>query len=120
MLIHLGNPGYNEHALSTERQAVAVELLTTSDRCPSEFPLLIKIYNGSSKTLNEIEWHIAAYRPGYSTDLSQSGFRKYSSDKIIQRGDWFEFCYGYPKIPSDINPKTLIYKVQYTSPYLAR
>jgi hypothetical protein len=57
-------------------------------------PVLIKIYNGSERTVKFIEAHVGVYRKGYSSDLASYDSR-FKTDKIISPNENSSYCFEY-------------------------
>jgi hypothetical protein len=107
-----------------EREAVSITATYDIARCSPEYPLLISIGNGSSKTIEAISFGIEGHRTGYSAPLYDSGYAGYSSDRIITRGSSWVTCwslprqvYGVSEQSVDLNPpNTLIWSAKNQSP----
>lgn len=85
--------------------------------CSSEYPLLVEITNGSSGVVTWVSFNIEGHREGYSTPLYKSGFRGYSSDKIISSGYIGSNCWRLPPVYSGRSieshpPENLIWKIE--------
>ena len=87
----------DQRAEREKEQVVITITPTLGEGCDAEFPLLITVRNTTSKTLNSAAWHMAAYRPGYSSNLIE-GYERYESDKILQPKETFTACYRLPPI----------------------
>ena len=77
--------------------------------CSSEKPIRVTISNSSDKTLQEIEWSIAAFVPGRSTDIMeyQSPYR--SPYIYVEPGKAITLCYITPALREPQDPTQLRY-----------
>ena len=50
---------------------VSVSVSYNLNGCDNAHPLMVTITNGADKTLEKIEWQIAAYVPGRSTNIAK-------------------------------------------------
>jgi c-di-AMP phosphodiesterase-like protein len=88
-----GEEREKERARYVAKVTVAVNY--NSKECEKDFPLAIIITNGSQRTINDVEWTIGVFRPGYSSNLA--GYENdYSSDKILAPGERWRACYRLP------------------------
>ena len=78
-----------------DKVLLSVDYSTTN--CDAQHPLTVTIRNTSSRTLTDVSWDVEAYRPGYSTNLSDSHLGYYKSDRILASGQSYTMCYGLPK-----------------------
>lgn len=66
--------------------------------CSLEYPLLVEIKNGTDDVLTWVSFNVEGRREGYSATLYDSGYRKYSSDRIIASGHVDTDCWSLPKV----------------------
>jgi hypothetical protein len=81
-----------------ERDAVTVVVKFDTTKCGPSHPLFVTIRNNGSKVVSKVTWRFAAYRPGFSSDLTEYGYSEPSSDKILAGGESYTACYPDPKI----------------------
>jgi len=103
-------------AENRERQkqidAVTVAVSFSQGSCTSEFPIFVKIKNGSRSVVEKVSWNLSAHKNGYSSnviDYGNSGrySTPYSSDKILNSGQSFSVCYRVPTLSGKLDPKAL-------------
>ena len=98
----LGFSLYNEHQRREDylelRSSVIVSVVPDLDRCTEGYPLLMSIKNQSRETVTKVDWNVAAHVPGYSSNLVDILYDRYSSDKIMQPQQQVSFCYAVPKL----------------------
>ena len=95
-------------------EAVSITISYDTKHCPEEYPLLTIISNDSKKIVEKVSWSISAYKPGYSNDLVRNhSFSQppYSSDKILNQGQWFSSCYKVPSLEGSFPAKELNWSV---------
>ncbi len=91
-------------------EQVVVTVVYDEEKCSRDYPLAVFIRNTSNKTVTKVEWHLNAYRPGFSSNLA--GYESYSSDKILKPGESWSVCY---RLPEDLLKKGLdLSKLKYT------
>lgn len=93
----------------SEEDKVTIQISFAPASCGEGYPLNIGFINGSSKTVNEINWSIEGYLPGYSENALEYSSEK--SDKILKPGEQFFLCYKVPNIKRlGVTPSQLTYK----------
>lgn len=113
---------YTLYSQKVERQnedQVEIMISYGSDKCAKNLPISVSIRNNSPKTVNRVEWRLAAYQPGYSTNLINSTNR-FESDKILKPKESVDLCYSVPSFNKKCNPSELEYKVDYKMVYFAK
>jgi hypothetical protein len=106
------------------RAAVTVTVTHNIERCSPEYPLFIRIQNGSEDTVEKVSFGIEGNRAGYSDPLYDSGYQGYSSDKIIASGEGWANCWTLPRTAYGTSeqrlalylPETLVWTVKNSSP----
>lgn len=122
---------YNDHlaqkAREQKREAVKLTVARNPAACSEKFPLLVTIRNGSDDTVNKISFSVQGFRPGHSDPIYDSGFRNYSTDKIIRQGELSYACWAIPAVSYKISeeqaaafpPETLIWSISGAYPDFA-
>jgi hypothetical protein len=98
------------------RHLANLELRLSYDpqRCPADRPLAIDLTNSSSAVLTELQWQVAAYRPGDSVDLAQGLYEapRYSGPGDLQPGASWQHCMPLPSLRSGYRPSSLEFRAQ--------
>ncbi len=66
--------------------------------CRLEYPLLVEIKNGTDDVLTWVSFNVEGRREGYSATLYDSGYSRYSSDRIIASGHVDTSCWSLPQV----------------------
>ena len=114
-LLALGGLGFYVYSWLDEKakNSVTISVEYNSVQCSEEFPLLIVIENSSDRVVSKIEWDIGVFKKGHSTDLSSSGFRQYSSDKILSPSESLKLCYSNPNLKkTSLNLSVFEYRIK--------
>lgn len=89
---------YQDWAKEKEIEKVAVIIKYLPEKCKEPYPLQIIIDNSSDRVVTKVEWNIAVNKPGFSTDISQSGYHEYSQDKILKPKEGWGICARIPEL----------------------
>ncbi len=84
------------------------------DRCPADRPLALALKNGSDAALLELQWQIAAYRPGDSVNLAERLYEapRYSGPgELLPGADW-QTCLPLPTLRSGYRASTLEFRAE--------
>jgi hypothetical protein len=106
------------------RAAVTVTVAHDLEQCSPEYPLFVRINNGSENTVEKVSFGVDGNRAGYSDPIYESDYQGYSSDKIIARGDSWSTCWTLPRTAYGTSeqmlalhlPETLVWTVKNISP----
>lgn len=84
------------------------------DSCPADRPLALNLKNASEAVLVELQWQIAAYRPGDSTNLAERLFEtpRYSGPGDLQPGAEWQTCLPLPPLRSGYRASTLAFRAE--------
>ena len=84
------------------------------DSCPADRPLALNLKNASEAVLVELQWQIAAYRPGDSTNLAERLFEtpRYSGPGDLQPGAEWQNCLPLPPLRSGYRASTLEFRAE--------
>ncbi|WP_345989883.1 hypothetical protein WCX18_04155 [Sulfurimonas sp. HSL1-2] len=104
---------YQDWTKEKEIEKVAVIIKFSPDECKEPYPLHIIIGNASDSVVTKVEWDIAVFKPGFSTDISQSGYHEYSEDKILKPKEGWGICARVPELTTKVkNLSSLEYLVK--------
>jgi hypothetical protein len=84
------------------------------DSCPADRPLALTLKNRSDAALLELQWQIAAYRPGDSVNLAERLFEtpRYSGPgELLPGADW-QTCLPLPTLRSGYRASTLEFRAE--------
>ena len=92
-----------------ERKAAMVEGTITYDteRCSSDYPLFIGMVNGSDDTVERVSFGVEGRREGFSDPLFNSGYRSYSTDRILASGEGWGNCWTLPAQAYGVSKQTI-------------
>jgi hypothetical protein len=84
------------------------------DHCPADRPLAITLRNASPAPLMELNWQVAAYRPGDSVNLVENRYDtpRYSGPGDLQPGASWEHCLPLPILRSGYRASTLEFRAE--------
>lgn len=97
-------------------EQVVVTVVYDEEKCSKDYPLVVYIHNRSNQIVTKVGWDLHAYRPGFSSNLSEYP-NNYSSDKILKPGEsWFS-CYRLPEklVKQSLDLSKLKYTIEYKS-----
>ena len=66
--------------------------------CDAIYPLSVILKNNSKERIGRVNFHVAAYEPGRSTDLVPAGSGDYVSDFIIPANGTMPMCWETPSL----------------------
>jgi hypothetical protein len=104
---------YTDNKASEEfrkkQQAVSMWAFYNEEKCSKDFPILVRINNGYTKTLLEVSFSLSGYREGYSRPVYEAGYLV--SDRIVAPQQMQETCWSLPRLntgevgssPSELN-----------------
>jgi len=84
------------------------------DSCPGDRPLALNLKNDSEAALRELQWQIAAYRPGDRTNLAERLYEtpRYSGPGDLQPGAEWQTCLPLPTLRSGYRASTLKFRAE--------
>lgn len=84
------------------------------EHCPNNTPLHVQLRNNTDKSLKDLKWRIAAYRPGESTNLIETLFTEahYSSASPLVSGAFWETCLPLPSLRAGYRASTLDFRIE--------
>lgn len=93
--------------------------------CKEEYPLYVRFYNRSVRTVGGINFALLARHQSRSTNLitsgywtTKNGYRKntgWYSDKIINRFEEASMCFKLPTLSENTNPGQLVWEIEITN-----
>ena len=86
----------------------------TPERCPADRPLALTLKNRSDAALLELQWQIAAYRPGDSVNLAERLYETphYSGPGELLSGEGWQTCLPVPTLRSGYRASTLEFRAE--------
>jgi hypothetical protein len=84
------------------------------DSCPADRPLALTLKNRSDAALLELQWQIAAYRPGDSVNLAERLYetpRYGGPGELLAGADW-QTCLPLPTLRSGYRASTLEFRAE--------
>lgn len=84
-------------------------------QCPADMPLSVQLSNNTQKSLKDLQWRIAAYRPGENINLVETTFTqaRYSSSSPLVAGAQWQSCLPVPSLRAGYRPSTLEFRVEH-------
>ena len=82
-------------------------------QCSIDTPLYVHLSNNTDKSLKDLQWRIAAYRPGENINLVETLFTeaRYSSSSPLVAGAQWQTCLPTPSLRAGYRASTLQYRV---------
>lgn len=82
--------------------------------CPADRPLALTLKNASPKPLLELQWEMAAYRPGDSVNLVENTYEspRYSGPGDLLPGSTWNNCLPLPPIRSGYRASSLEFRAE--------
>lgn len=111
---------WNQDARDRAAEQALVEVFITYDEagCSDGYPLRVSIANRTDRTLTTVRWELAAYRPGFSTDLADGLDDRMTSDRIQPPGTSWVACYRLPELSRGADPSGLEFRVEEFGKYV--
>ena len=71
-----------------------IQISYAPTQCPPDTPLHVQLGNNTDKSLKDLQWRIAAYRPGENINLVETLFTeaRYSSSSPLVAGAQWQTC----------------------------
>jgi len=91
-----------------------MQITYAPQQCPSNAPLLVHLRNNTDKSLKDLKWRIAAYRPGETTNLIETLFTEahYSSASPLVAGAEWQTCLPLPSLRAGYRASTLDFRIE--------
>ncbi|WP_339510927.1 multidrug transporter [Pseudomonas sp. RL_15y_Pfl2_60] len=82
--------------------------------CPADQPLALSLKNASSKPLLDLQWEMAAFRPGDSVNLVENNYDspRYTGPGDLLPGSTWESCLPLPPLRSGYRANSLEFRAQ--------
>jgi len=83
-------------------------------QCPTDTPLLVQLRNNTDQSLKDLQWRIAAYRPGENINLIETLYTesRYSSSSPLVSGTQWQTCLPLPSLRAGYRASTLEFRVE--------
>jgi hypothetical protein len=83
-------------------------------QCPAHAPLLVQLRNNTDHSLKDLQWRIAAYRPGENINLIETLYTesRYSSSSPLVAGAQWQTCLPLPSLRAGYRASTLEFRVE--------
>ncbi|HKM37370.1 MAG TPA: multidrug transporter [Thiopseudomonas sp.] len=83
-------------------------------QCSADTPLYVQLSNNTDKSLKDLQWRIAAYRPGENINLVETLFTeaRYSSSSPLVAGAQWQTCLPMPSLRAGYRASTLEFRVE--------
>jgi len=109
-----------------EREAISLTVTYDPETCSADWPLRIEYQNNARRTLIDSAFAVEGFRDAYSNPLYQSPPSYYSTDRIIEPGEPYLWCYSIPPVSAQNSgiedllevahpPETLEWRARITS-----
>ncbi len=84
------------------------------EQCPAATPLLVQLRNNTDQSLKDLQWRIAAYRPGENINLIETLFAesRYTSSSPLVSGAQWQTCLPLPSLRAGYRASTLEFRVE--------
>lgn len=91
-----------------------MQLSYAPEQCPPDMPLSVQISNNTDKSLKDLQWRIAAYRPGENINLVETLFTesRYSSASPLVAGAQWQNCIPMPSLRAGYRASTVEFRVE--------
>lgn len=84
------------------------------EQCPVNQPLLVQLRNNTDYSLKNLQWRIAAYRPGENINLVATLFTeaRYTSSSPLVSGAQWQTCLPLPNLRAGYRASTVEFRVE--------
>ena len=91
-----------------------IQISYAPTQCPPDTPLLVQLGNNTDKSLKDLQWRIAAYRPGENINLVETLFTeaRYSSSSPLVAGAQWQTCLPMPSLRAGYRANTLEFRIE--------
>ncbi|WP_462381618.1 multidrug transporter [Pseudomonas sp. Marseille-QA0892] len=105
---------WQQNRLDHRLASLDIRLAYDLNACPPAKPLSIAIRNRSDAVLSSLNWQIAAYFPGETSNLAQRDYDRprYDAPGGIQPDGLWQECVPTPPIRSGYRAETLEYRAE--------
>ncbi|HZJ93515.1 MAG: multidrug transporter [Pseudomonas sp.] len=100
----------NQHLLDH----LDIQISYAPAQCSADTPLYVQLSNNTDKSLKDLQWRIAAYRPGENINLVETLFTeaRYSSSSPLVAGAQWQTCLPTPSLRAGYRASTLEFRVE--------
>ncbi len=91
-----------------------IQLSYAPTQCPADTPLHVQLRNNTDKSLRDLQWRIAAYRPGENINLVENIFAesRYSSSSPLAPDAEWKTCLPLPSLRAGYRASTLEFRIE--------
>lgn len=91
-----------------------IQISYAPQQCPPDTPLHVKLSNNTNKSLKDLQWRIAAYRPGENINLVETLFTeaRYSSSSPLAPAAQWQTCLPMPSLRAGYRASTLEFRIE--------
>jgi len=100
----------NQHLLDR----LDMQISYAPSQCSTDAPLRVQLRNNTDKSLKDLQWRIAAYRPGENINLVETLFteaRYSSSSPLVPAAEWLT-CLPLPSLRAGYRASTLEFRIE--------
>ncbi|NLY13918.1 MAG: multidrug transporter [Gammaproteobacteria bacterium] len=91
-----------------------IQISYAPNLCSPDQPLLVQLRNNTDQSLKDLQWRIAAYRPGENINLVETLFTeaRYSSSSPLVAGAQWQTCLPMPSLRAGYRASTLEFRIE--------
>lgn len=105
---------WQEHREQNHLAELELRFNVDPQNCPADKPLALSLKNASPSPLLELQWTLAAYRPGDSVNLAEGSYEapRYSGPGELLPGATWQSCLPLPPLRSGYRASTLEFRAE--------
>lgn len=112
VIIYLYNQPVSQSTYVDRDSKVLVHVVYDPATCSEAYPLRVIINNGADKTLERVEWQMAAFVTGRSSNIAKYQLNPYVSDHIVDPNMMVRLCYKVPLLEEPQQPSQLRWEAE--------
>lgn len=91
-----------------------IQISYAPSECSADAPLSVHLRNNTDKSLKDLQWRIAAYRPGENINLVETLFTeaRYSSVSPLVAGAQWHTCLPLPSLRAGYRASTVEFRIE--------
>ncbi len=91
-----------------------IQISYAPSECSADAPLSVHLRNNTDKSLKDLQWRIAAYRPGENINLVETLFTeaRYSSASPLVAGAQWHTCLPLPSLRAGYRASTVEFRIE--------
>lgn len=103
-----------EHNNQQRLDRLEMKISYMPDQCPPDTPLLVQLRNNTDQSLKDLNWRIAAYRPGENINLVETLYAEshYSSSSPLAPNAEWQACLPMPSLRAGYRASTLEFRIE--------